>query len=177
MSNTKLLRTTGFPFLVSVGGDRPIARPIAQVYRAYGWHTDSGDQPSLLLTCRQITEPTHQRTSLELLLGATPWSYSSELLLGETGAQQAEYLLRDQAADITAVLGDLLDQAGAQKRVQRIGRHEQRLYLSEAIVHLRHLHLVLEVADSAEPFDHCRIPFAAQKSTSRPWNRSTRTLP
>src|SRR5215469_16681399 len=64
--------------------------------------------------------------------------------------------LRDQPAHIPAVPGDLLNQAGPQVRIQRIGRHEQRLYPGQAVVHLRHHLLVLEVADRAEPLDDGR---------------------
>src|SRR6202167_5027516 len=58
------------------------------------------------------------------------------LLRGETGPELADDRLRNKAAYVTAVRSDLLDQARAQERVQRIGGYEQRLDLSEAVVHL-----------------------------------------
>src|SRR6185369_5135780 len=59
----------------------------------------------------------------------------------------------DQARDVAAVLGDLLDQAGGQERVLRVRAHEQRLDASQPGVHLRHLQLIVEVADRAQAFD------------------------
>src|SRR5256886_3956501 len=59
-------------------------------------------------------------------------------------------LPRHQRRHVPAVLGDLLDQAGPQEGIERVGGHEQRLDLGETVVHLRHLHLVLEVADRAQ---------------------------
>src|SRR5690349_17562325 len=76
--------------------------------------------------------------------------------LAEPIPQPDQDELRDQPAHIPAVAGDLLDQAGPQVRVQRIRRHEQRLYAGQAVVHLRHHLLVLEVADRAEPLDDDR---------------------
>src|SRR5580704_13941951 len=55
-----------------------------------------------------------------LLLGPTP-----SLLFGQALAQPGQHDLGDQAADVPAVPGDLLDQAGAQERIERIGGHEQ----------------------------------------------------
>src|SRR5215469_7401902 len=80
--------------------------------------------------------------------------YSSALLFGKALAQPGQDDLGDQAAYDPAVPGDLLDQAGAQEGVERVGGHEQRLDLGHPVVHLRHLHLVLEVADRPEPLDH-----------------------
>ena len=57
---------------------------------------------------------------------------------------------RAQTGDVTAEGGDLLDQAGGEERPLRGGRHEDRLDLGERGVHLRHLQLVVEVADRAE---------------------------
>src|SRR4029077_2036869 len=94
-------------------------------------------------------------------LGA-PGGYSarpcSSLLFGQALAQPGQHDLGDQAADVPAVPGDLLDQAGAQERIERIGGHEQRLDLGHPVVHLRHLHLVLEVADGPQPLDHRADP-------------------
>src|SRR5204863_3090176 len=80
------------------------------------------------------------------------------LLFGRALAQPGQHDLGDQAADVPAVPGDLLDQAGAQERVERVGGHEQRLDLGHPVVHLRHLHLVLEVADGTQPLDHRADP-------------------
>src|SRR5215469_2497935 len=63
----------------------------------------------------------------------------------EAGAQALQDLIGHQAADVTTVGGDFLDQAGAQERVQRVGRHEQGLHPGQAVVHLGHHLLVLEV--------------------------------
>src|SRR5215467_8771217 len=76
------------------------------------------------------------------------------LLFGQALAQPGQDDLRDQAADVPAVPGDLLDQAGAQEGVERVGGHEERLDLGHPVVHLRHLHLVLEIADGSQPLDH-----------------------
>src|SRR5215472_61230 len=76
------------------------------------------------------------------------------LFLGQALTQPGQHGIRDQPADVPAVLGDLLDQAGPQEGVERVGGHEQRLDLGHPVVHLRHLHLVLEVADGAQPLDH-----------------------
>src|SRR6516164_2596310 len=80
--------------------------------------------------------------------------FTPRLLLAQAFAQAGQDDLRDQAADVPAVPGDLLHQARAQERVERVGGHEQRLDLGHPVVHLRHLHLVLEVADGAQPLDH-----------------------
>src|SRR5579862_421680 len=72
---------------------------------------------------------------------------------GEALAQAGQDRVGDQAADVAAVPGDFLDQAGAEERVQRVGGHEQRLDLGHPVVHLRHLHLVLEIGDGAQPLD------------------------
>src|SRR5207247_7059767 len=76
------------------------------------------------------------------------------LLLREALAQPGQDDLGDQAANIPTVPGDLLDQTRAQEGVERVGGHEQRLDLGHPVVHLRHLHLVLEVADGPQPLDH-----------------------
>ena len=47
---------------------------------------------------------------------------------------------------------------------------------AEPVVHLRHLQLVVEVADRAQALDDHRMPWLRQKSTSRPSNASTLTL-
>src|ERR1700722_12184772 len=102
-------------------------------------------------------EPTYQRTTSGRLLGEVRgWPRAAAgvaLPLRQAGAERAEDRLGNQAADVATVLGDLLDQARAEERVERVGRHEQRLDLGQAVVHLRLLHLVLEVADGAEPLD------------------------
>src|SRR5690242_18745471 len=76
------------------------------------------------------------------------------LLFGQALAQPGQDDLGNEPADVAAVPGDLLDQAGGQERVQRVGGHEQRLDLGHPVVHLRHLHLVLEVGDGAQALDH-----------------------
>src|SRR6266851_4644577 len=83
-----------------------------------------------------------------------PAGIPARLLLLHALPQPRQHDLRDLPADVSTILGYLLDQAGAQERVQRVGGHEQRLDLGHPVVHLRHLHLVLEVADGAQALDH-----------------------
>lgn len=52
--------------------------------------------------------------------------------------------------DVSAPGRDLLDQGGGQEAVGGIGRHEERLDAGEAVVHLGHLELVVEVADGPQ---------------------------
>src|ERR1700744_3875099 len=75
---------------------------------------------------------------------------------GQAGPELADDRLGHQPADVATVLGHLADEAGGQERVQRVGRHEQRLDLGDPVVHLGHLHLVVEVADRPQALDHGR---------------------
>src|SRR3954471_4432846 len=59
------------------------------------------------------------------------------------------YMWRNAAAP----LGNLFDEARRDEGVLRVGRHEQRLDAAEAVVHLRHLQLVVEVAGHAYALD------------------------
>ena len=52
--------------------------------------------------------------------------------------------------------GDLLDQAGGQEAVLRVGRHEQGVHAGQAAVHLGHLQFVVEVADGPQTLDDHR---------------------
>src|SRR5919107_2115702 len=64
--------------------------------------------------------------------------------------QPRQHMLRHQLGDIASEGGDLLHEAGGKEGVRRAGRHEHRLDVREAGVHLRHLQLVVEVADRAQ---------------------------
>src|SRR4051794_37173695 len=87
---------------------------------------------------------------------ATPTVWPECSVLSHPGHQSLADEIGDVGGDVPAPLGDLFDEAGGQERVQRIGRHEQRLDPGQAVVHLRHLQLVVEIAHRAQPFDHDR---------------------
>ena len=63
---------------------------------------------------------------------------------------------RHQVGDVAAPGRDLLDQGGGQEAVGGVGGDEQRLDAGEAVVHLGHLQLVVEVADRAQALDDGR---------------------
>src|SRR4051812_26210792 len=70
---------------------------------------------------------------------------------------------RDHARHVTAVLGHLLHQARRQERVLRARRDEERVDAREALVHLRHLELVVEVRDCPEALhDRRRVVVARE---------------
>src|SRR5690348_1087594 len=62
----------------------------------------------------------------------------------------------NEVGDVPAPGGDLLDQRGGEEAVGGVGGHEQRLDAREAVVHLGHLQLVVEVADRAQALDDGR---------------------
>src|ERR1700690_3516248 len=105
-----------------------------------------------------------------------PWSapWGRVLRPGRTEPllQALEHQLRDQGPDVTAVPADLLDQAGPQEAVDRVGRDEQRLDLPETVVHLGHLHLVLEVADRPQALHDGRDPVVLAVLDEQPPERA-----
>src|SRR3954452_18873222 len=72
---------------------------------------------------------------------------------GEALGQPAPGRLGDQPGDVAAVRSHFLDQARREEGVERVGRHEHRLDAGQAMVHLRHLELVVEVADRPQALD------------------------
>ena len=85
-------------------------------------------------------------TSLTLLLGLGRRSASRSVSGCSTNG-------RDQGRDVAAERGHLLDQRGGQEGVLRAGGDEHRLDVDQRGVHLRHLQLVVEVADRAQALD------------------------
>src|SRR5882757_6130758 len=80
-------------------------------------------------------------------------STTTTLLLLELGGERLQHRGRYQVRDVTAPLGDFLHQAGGQEAVGGVGGDEQGLHPGQPDVHLRHLQLVVEVADRAQPLD------------------------
>src|SRR4051794_21095142 len=73
---------------------------------------------------------------------------------GELFLQPAGDALRDEAVDVTAECGELLDSAGAQETVLRAGHQVERVDVRGLHpVELPHLQLVLEVGDRAQALD------------------------
>src|SRR3954452_19496861 len=70
---------------------------------------------------------------------------------GELFLQPAGDALRDEAVDVTAERGELLDSRGAQETVLRAGHQVERVDIGSLHpVELTHLQLVLEVRDRAQ---------------------------
>src|ERR1700727_2939234 len=98
--------------------------------------------------------------------GRAPLAGEAEPLL-----EALEHQGRDQRLDVAAVPADLLDQAGPQEAVHGVGRDEQRLDLGETVVHLGHLHLVLEVADRPQALHDRLDPVDPAKLDQQPPER------
>ncbi|EGJ74489.1 hypothetical protein STTU_1700 [Streptomyces sp. Tu6071] len=60
---------------------------------------------------------------------------------------------RQEVGDVAAPLRDLLDERGGEEAVGGVRRDEEGLDSGEAVVHLGHLQLVVEVADGAQALD------------------------
>jgi hypothetical protein len=74
-----------------------------------------------------------------------------------------------RTADVAAQRGDLAHERRREVRVVLVRREEDRLELRPQVpVHERHLELVLEVGDGAQPADDDAAFSALAKSTSRP---------
>ncbi len=76
--------------------------------------------------------------------------------LAQPVSQLRDHEVGDQTFDVPAVPRNLLDQAGGEVTVERVRRDEQSLDPGQAIVHLRHLQLVVEVADRTQSLDDRR---------------------
>src|SRR3954452_5277590 len=63
---------------------------------------------------------------------------------------------RNERGHVPAPFRYFLHQARGEEAVFRVSRHEQRVDPREAAIHLRHLELVVEVADGPETFDDHR---------------------
>src|SRR3954469_8870083 len=83
---------------------------------------------------------------------------------GELFLQAACDALRDEAVDVTAERGELLDSAGAEETVLRAGHEVERVDVWRLhAVELAHLQLVLEIGDGAQALDDRSGPDRARE--------------
>ena len=76
------------------------------------------------------------------------------MLAAHPGQRPFQRQRRHEACDITAQLRDLLDEAGRDELVAFAGHQEHRLHLVvQAVVHPRHLELVVEIGHRPKPPD------------------------